>query len=87
MFAPKQQLDMFNGEGTVFGSINKNDTANLPVLIPSDEAVRQFEELVRPLDETIETNSIEIRHLQTTRDALLPRLMSGEISIADVGSK
>ncbi|MDR2535765.1 MAG: restriction endonuclease subunit S, partial [Treponema sp.] len=49
MFALKQTLDMFNGEGTVFGAINKTDMANLPVLIPTDEIIRQFEELVHPM--------------------------------------
>jgi len=87
MFSLKKQLDMFNGEGTVFGSINKNDMANLPVFIPSDEAIRQFEELVSPMDATIEANYAESRNLQTARDSLLPRLMSGELSVADLGGK
>ena len=84
MFALKQQLDMFNGEGTVFGSINKNDMATLPVLIPSDEVLRQFEELVNPMDATIEANYAESSNLQAARDSLLPRLMSGELSVADL---
>ena len=83
MFALKQQLEIFNGEGTVFGSINKNDMANLPVLIPSNEVLRQFEELVSPMDATIEANYAESCNLQATRDSLLPRLMSGELSVAD----
>lgn len=37
MFALKPQLDVFNGEGTVFGSINRNGLSNLPVNIPSAE--------------------------------------------------
>jgi len=87
MFALKQELDMFNGEGTVFGSINKNDMANLPVLIPAGGVLRQFEELVNPMDRAIETNYAESCHLQATRDSLLPRLMSGELSVADLAAK
>ena len=85
MFSLKQQLDMFNGEGTVFGSINKNDMASLPVLIPSDKVLRQFEELVSPMDAVIEANYAESCNLQAARDSLLPRLMSGELSVADLG--
>jgi type I restriction enzyme S subunit len=85
MFALKQQLDMFNGEGTVFGSINKNDMATLPVLIPSDEVLLQFEELVSPMDAAIEANYAESCNLQAARDSLLPRIMSGELSVADLG--
>ena len=84
MFALKQKLDMFNGEGTVFGSINKNDMANLPVIIPSDEEIRHFEELVCPMDASIEANYAESCNLQVTRDTLLPRLMSGELAVADI---
>lgn len=83
MFALKQQLDMFNGEGTVFGSINKNNMANLPVLIPSGEVLRQFEELVSPIDDVIEANYTESCNLQAIRDSLLPRLISGEISVTN----
>jgi len=87
MFALKQQLDMFNGEGTVFGSINKNDMANLPVIIPTDEVIRRFEEQASPMDATIESNYAESCNLQAARDALLPRLMSGELSVSDVTAK
>ncbi|MCL2135437.1 MAG: restriction endonuclease subunit S [Candidatus Bathyarchaeota archaeon] len=83
MFALKQQLDMFNSEGTVFGSINKNDMAKLSVIIPTDYVMRQFEELVHPIDAVIETNYTENCNLQTTRDILLPRLISGELPVAD----
>ena len=85
MFALKQQLDMFNGEGTVFGSINKNDMANLPVIIPTDEMIRQFEEVASPMDTTIEANYAEICNLQAARDSLLPRLLSGELSTTSLG--
>jgi len=84
MFALKQQLEMFNGEGTVFGSINKDDMANLPVLIPPDNMIHRFEELIRPIDATIEANYAESCYLQDTRDTLLPRLMSGELSVVDI---
>ena len=84
MFTMKQQLDMFNGEGTVFGSINKNNMANLSILIPTDEIIRQFEELVCPMDKAIEANYAESCNLQAARDSLLPRLMSGELSVSDI---
>jgi type I restriction enzyme S subunit len=85
IFALKQTLDMFNSEGTVFGSINKNDMANLPVLIPTDNVLRQFKELVNPMDVAIEANYAESCKLQAVRDALLPPLMSGKLSVADIG--
>lgn len=83
MLSLKQQFDVFDGQGTVFGSINKNDMANLPVLIPSDEVLCQFEKLVNPMDAAIEKNYFESCNLLSIRDALLPKLLSGEIRIPE----
>ena len=83
MYSLKQHLNMFNSEGTVFGSINKNDTANLPVLMPSDKVINQFEKLIHPIDAMIESNFLECCNLTTLRDTLLPRLMSGELRVSD----
>ena len=84
MFALKPQLDVFNGEGTVFGSINRDGLSNLPVNIPSAEEITKFEATVRPMDNLIRTNYEEICRLQSIRDSLLPKLMSGEIDVSDI---
>lgn len=84
MYSLKPQLDVFNGEGTVFGSINRDGLSNLPVNIPSADEVAKFEAIVRPMDDLIRTNYEEICRLQAIRDSLLPKLMSGEIDVSDV---
>ena len=84
MFALRSQLNVFNGEGTVFGSINRDSLNSLPVIIPPITAINKFEALVAPMDKAIRTNHDEICHLQSLRDALLPRLMSGEIDVSEV---
>ena len=84
MFALKPQLDVFNGEGTVFGSINRDGLSNLPVNIPSAEKIAKFEAVVRPMDDLIRTNYEKICRLQSIRDSLLPKLMSGEIDVSDI---
>lgn len=84
MFALKPQLDIFNGEGTVFGSINRDGLSNLPVNIPSAEEIAKFEAVVRPMDNLIRTNYEEICRLQSIRDSLLPKLMSGEIDVSGI---
>ena len=84
MFALKPQLDVFNGEGTVFGSINRDGLSNLPVNIPSAEEIAKFEATVRPMDNLIRTNHEEICRLQSIRDSILPKLMSGEIDVSDI---
>ena len=84
MFSLRKQLDVFNGEGTVFGSINRNSLNDMPILIPSDEAIEEFERIVAPMDAAIRNNYDEICRLQTVRDSLLPRLMSGELDVSSL---
>ena len=85
MFSIKKQLDVFNGEGTVFGSINRNSLNDMPILIPADEQIEKFELIVAPMDATIRNNYDEICRLQAVRDSLLPRLMSGELDVSNIG--
>lgn len=84
MFSLKKQLDVFNGEGTVFGSINRDSLNDMPILIPPDDAVDEFERIVAPMDNTIRNNYHEICRLQDIRDCLLPRLMSGELDVSAI---
>lgn len=84
MFSLKKQLNVFNGEGTVFGSINRNSLNDMPILIPSDNRIEKFERIVAPMDAIIRNNYDEICRLQEIRDHLLPCLMSGELDVSDL---
>ena len=84
MFSLKKQLDVFNGEGTVFGSINRSSLNDMPILIPDDEQIEKFELIVAPMDTAIRNNYDEICRLQAVRDSLLPRLMSGELDVSNI---
>ena len=84
MFFLREQLDVFNGEGTVFGSINRDALNNLPIVIPPKSVMDQFEEIVAPMDNTIRNNYDEICRLTNIRDSLLPKLMSGELDASNI---
>lgn len=84
MFSLKKQLDVFNGEGTVFGSINRNSLNEMPILIPSDEKLDEFEGIVAPMDTAIRNNYDETCRLDKIRNSLLPKLMSGELDVSDI---
>ena len=71
------------GSGTVFNSVSKNDLEKIPILIPPNEIIEQFENQVKEIDRLILTNFFEIRSLIETRDYLLPRLLSGEIEVRE----
>lgn len=80
----REKLDMFNGEGTVFGSINRDALNSMPIVIPATEEMNRFEEIVAPMDATIRKNHKEICHLKAIRDSLLPLLMSGELDVSGI---
>lgn len=79
----KQHFALYNGEGTVFGSINKKDFQNLPVIKPCDLLLSSFESFVAPLDSAIEINEQKLRSLTQLRDTLLPRLISGQLRLPE----
>lgn len=84
LFTLKKQLDVFNGEGTVFGSINKESLNSMEITIPPRELMDRFESTVSPIDRAIRNNYEEICRLQAIRDTLLPKLMNGEIDVSEV---
>ena len=80
----KPVFDRFNGEGTVFGSINKKAFEDLKVVIPDEKNVFEFDSISSSIDSQIKRTVQESRRLAELRDTLLPRLMSGEIKVNDV---
>ncbi len=81
--AIQQELKQYEHTGTVFGAINKKQFEALSVMEPTPEIVALFESQVAPLDERIRKNVSESRTLTQARDLLLPKLMSGEIRLAE----
>ena len=73
------ELDLYNGEGTVFGSINRKELEQLPIIVPPQDVIDSFNKIVYPLDKEIEKNCREVMILQETRDYLLPSLMTGRV--------
>ena len=53
----------------------------LTVLIPDDNIINLYEAKVKPLYEEIKILTIENKNLIKQRDSLLPRLMSGKLSV------
>ena len=75
----KPELDLFNGEGTVFGSINQANLKNIQIINPDEKFIQLFEKYLSSCDSKIMNNEIENNALKETRDLLLPRLLNGEI--------
>lgn len=75
----KHVLDLFNGEGTVFGSINQKDLKAISVLQPDDALIRLFDDVCSTIDGLIQKNELQNLSLTEIRDTLLPKLLNSEL--------
>jgi type I restriction enzyme, S subunit len=76
-----EEIKKFNDEGTVFGSISKSDFEALIIAIPSSEFILRFEFFLKPVNDKVIKNCLQICTLEKLRDNLLPKLMSGEVQV------
>ena len=70
-----------SASGSTFKEVSGTHLKQHIVEIPSITAIKDFHEFVEPLFQAIRLNEKEIQKLIETRDILLPKLMTGEISV------
>jgi type I restriction enzyme S subunit len=67
--------------GSVFDTITQETFAGVSLCYPATEVIQAFEQLVEPLLMRIRENLIQANSLASLRDALLPRLISGQLPL------
>ena len=67
--------------GTVFDTITTETFQTLDCIFPTPKVTAAFDKLVEPLLDQIRENLHQSRTLATLRDTLLPKLLSGELSV------
>ena len=70
--------------GSTFKEVSGTTMKGIPAIIPDDDTLRRFQEECIPIFEKQELLEKENSHLAEIRDALLPRLMSGDLSVAEI---
>jgi type I restriction enzyme S subunit len=70
-------------KATTMGHIKKGDLVSAMVAVPPPEVIDGLTQVIGDIDELIVRNSIESKRLASTRDALLPKLLSGELRVPD----
>ena len=80
-----ENLDYIKGiaGGSTFAEISKRVFRTVPVVVPSEQVIAAYEDLVRPLYNRIVMNTNESGSLAQIRDLLLPKLISGEICLRE----
>jgi type I restriction enzyme S subunit len=71
------------GGGSVVLNLNKGQFSALPVLVPSQSLQGAFQRMARPLFDKILSHERQNQCLALIREALLPKLVSGELRLPD----
>lgn len=69
--------------GTTFAEISKKNFKIIPVVVPNDDVLREYSEIVAGFYNKISENLRETKTLTEIRDTLLPKLLAGEISLSE----
>ncbi len=71
------------GKATTMGHIQRKHLTQAEALVPSHELLKAMNQYMEPIVERIIQCNVESRTLAALRDALLPKLMSGEVRVKD----
>lgn len=70
--------------GAVQQKVSQQNLKKVSAIIPSKDALSAFDELIQPIFSQIRNLRDENARLIDLRDALLPKLMSGELDVSDI---
>ena len=72
------------GSGTTFPEVSANTMANIEISLPSESLCQEFSSWAQPVLKRQSRIEEESQLLRIARDALLPRLMSGEVDVSRI---
>ncbi len=79
----KEEFAAFEGDGTLFGAISKEGFHSIKMTVPDAKVLKVFSRIVGPMDARIAVTELQVLRLATLRDALLPKLLSGELRVGE----
>lgn len=66
---------------SIADAVNSKTVRQIPILVPSGEVATAFQEQIGVVFEMLKSNEQQAQTLATLRDALLPRLISGQLRL------
>ena len=86
LYWTRENLDTIiaHANGTTFLEISKTNFRPIEVVIPPAPLVARFTKVVEPLYRQVVNNLTHSKTLASIRDALLPKLISGEIRVGSI---
>lgn len=83
VFFNLQRQNFLNNDAAVPG-LNRNQAYSLPILLPDGALLEKFDELCGSLMGLARVLAMKSTNLRTTRDILLPKLISGELDVSEL---
>lgn len=74
-------------EGTTMQAINNKNINKILIIVPKDDVLDNYRKIVEPLFKNISRLKVQNKKLAKIRDAILPKLMSGEIDVSNIKIK
>jgi type I restriction enzyme S subunit len=78
--------DDMMGNGAIFAAVTKGDMQGIELICPPSALVGAAEKHFEPIHCQIGALTRQIQNLRRTRDLLLPRLLSGQITLTDTAA-
>lgn len=80
----KPQIELYGATGATMTNLSKGKFSNLEIIKPTDELIEKYFNLVSPKFEMIKKLSQMNQMLEEQKGSLLPRLISGKLSVEDL---
>jgi type I restriction enzyme S subunit len=75
-------FETMGSTSSIATAVNSKIIKAMPFILPNKETVDRFHKITKPLFDTIKSNQQETKKLNSIRDGLLPKLMSGEMKLS-----
>lgn len=74
------------GKATTMGHIQRHHLSEAKLAVPPASLLREMTTIIEPIVESTWRRNVQSRTLAAIRDAILPKLISGELRLSDSGS-
>ena len=82
LFLATYSWEQLGSTSSIVEAINSQMIKEINMVIPDEQKLKDFKELIKPYFKKIKSNQTQIQSLTKMRDTLLPKLMSGEVRVA-----
>lgn len=81
LYANQFDFDSLGSTSSIATAVNSKAIKQIPIIVPKQDVMIDFNCLVKDLFKTILNCSLEINQLKNLRDALLPKILTGDLQL------